>query len=142
MCAASLHADIYIYIYIYLQIPETSDGFLRMNSDEFSTDEDELWRNVIAIEPDNRNWSHKTEDASRTVTIHRRQFTLFLHETSTSHCIQGKTAEPGMCAHWKFPKRLSPEALWLAYYIILSRPRGFKDLVGYGVPDRGILEGV
>ena len=52
-----------------------------------------------------------------------------------------KTAETGVCAHWKLPKRLGPEALWLAHYVILSRPRNLKDLASYGVPDRSLLEG-
>ena len=128
-----MYIYIYIYIYLYLKIPGSGQSFLRTNSDNIRTDEDELWTDVIAIEPDTRNWTHKTQDGSRKVTIKRRQFPLLLHKTSTLHGIQGKTAEPGMCAHWSFPKHLSAEALWLAHYVILSRPRSLKDLVSYGL---------
>ena len=126
--------------YIYLKVPGTNDNFLRHGNNHASTAEDEQWNNVIAIEPDKRNWQHKREDIDRMVTISRKQFPLLVHKCSTLHGIQGKTAEPGIAAHWKFPKRLSPEARWLAHYVILSRPRNLKDLVSYGVPDRSILE--
>ena len=59
---------------------------------------------------------------------------------STLHGIQGKTADPGLAAHWKFPKNLSPEALWLAHYVILSRPRSLANLLSFGLPSRKILE--
>ena len=41
---------------------------------------------------------------------------------------------------WKFPKNLSPEALWLAHYVILSRPRSLANLLSFGLPSRKILE--
>ena len=115
-----------------MKIPGSGHSFLRTNNDNIRTDEDELWTDVIAIEPDTRNWTHQTQDDSRKVTIKRRQFPLLLHKTSTLHGTQGKNAEPGVCAHWSFPKHLSAEALWLAHYVILSRPRSLKDPVSYG----------
>ena len=124
-----------------MKIPGSGHSFLRTNHDNIHTNEDELWTDVIAIEPDTRNWTHKTQDGSRKVTIKRRQFPLLLHKTSTLQGIQGKIAEPGMCAHWSFPTHLSAEALWLAHYVILSRQRSLKDLVSYGLPDRSVLEG-
>ena len=39
------------------------------------------------------------------VYVSRRQIPLLPDEISTLHGIQGKTADPGMCAHWKFPKK-------------------------------------
>ena len=83
---------------------------------------------------------HKREDDARVVTISRKQFPLLVNKSSTLHGIQGKTAEPGIAAHWKLPKRLSPEARWLAHYVILSRPRNLKNIISYGVPERSILE--
>ena len=59
---------------------------------------------------------------------------------STLHGIQCKTADPGLAAHWKFPKNLSPEALWLTHYVILSRPRSLANLLSFGLPSRKILE--
>ena len=55
--------------------------------------------------------------------------------------MQGKTADPGFIAHWKFPKRLPKESIWLAYYVSLSRPRSFSRLLCHGSPDRDIIEG-
>ena len=52
-----------------------------------------------------------------------------------------QTADPGFIAHWSFPARLSKESVWLAYYVSLSRPRSFKNLLSHGLPDRNIIEG-
>ena len=54
--------------------------------------------------------------------------------------MQGKTAEPGFIAHWKFPKGLKKETIWLAYYVSLSRPRSLSRLLSHGMPDRSIIE--
>ena len=59
----------------------------------------------------------------------------------TLHGVQGKTADPGFIAHWTFPPGLSVENKWLAYYVSLSRPRGFSRLLSHGLPDRDIIEG-
>ena len=59
---------------------------------------------------------------------------------STLHGKEGKTDDPGSAAHWKFPKNLSPEALWLAHHVILSRPRTLANLVSFGLPSRKIFE--
>ena len=74
------------------------------------------------------------------VAVTRRQIPLLPDKISTLHGVQGKTADPGLAAHWKFPKNLSPEALWLAHYVILSRPRSFANLLSFGLPSRKILE--
>ena len=44
-------------------------------------------------------------------------------------------------AHWKFPKGLKRESIWLAYYVSLSRPRSLSRLLSHGLPDRSIIEG-
>ena len=60
---------------------------------------------------------------------------------STLHGLQGKTIEPGLIAHWKFPPRLSRDSLWLARYVILSRVRRLSALLSFGLPQRSVLEG-
>ena len=58
----------------------------------------------------------------------------------TLHGVQGKTADPGFIVHWTFPPGLKKESLWLAYYVSLSRPRSFGQLLSHGLPDRSIIE--
>ena len=120
---------------LYLEIPDTADGFLKSDN----PDAPQLGANVIAIEPDSRTWTHRTEDGLK-VAVTRRQIPLLPDKISTLHGIQGKTADPGLAAHWKFPKDLSPEALWLAHYVILSRRRSLANLLSFGLPSRKILE--
>ena len=55
--------------------------------------------------------------------------------------MQGKTADPGLIAHWTFPAGLSAQSIWLAYYVILSRPTGLGNLLSFGLPTRDIIEG-
>ena len=119
----------------YFQIPSADDGFL-LSPDVHAP---QLNAKVIAIEPERRTWTHKTEDGIK-VEVSRRQIPLLPDKISTLHGIQGKTADPGMCAHWKFPTNLSPEALWLTHYVILSRPRSLSNLVSFGLPSRKVLE--
>jgi len=125
----------YMPKWLYLEIPDTADGFLKSDN----ADAPQLGPNVIAIEPDSRTWTHRTEDGLK-VAVTRTQIPLLPDKISTLHGIQGKTADPGLAAHWKFPKNLSPEALWLAHYVILSRPRTLANLLSFGLPSRKILE--
>ena len=125
----------YMPKWLYVEIPDTADGFLKSDN----ADAPQLGTNVIAIEPDTRTWTHRTEDGLK-VAVTRRQIPLLPDKISTLHGVQGKTAEPGLAAHWKFPKNLSPEALWLAHYVILSRPRSLANLLSFGLPSRKILE--
>ena len=125
----------YMPKWLYLEIPDTADGFLKSDN----ADAPQLGPNVIAIEPDSRTWTHRTEDGLK-VAVTRTQIPLLPDKISTLHGIQGKTADPGLAAHWKFPKNLSPEALWLAHYVILSRPRSLANLLSFGLPSRKILE--
>ena len=120
---------------LYLEIPETADALLWSEN----VHAPQLGTNVIAVEPDSRTWMHRTEDGLK-VAVTRRQIPLLPDKISTLHGIQGKTADPGLAAHWKFPKNLSPEALWLAHYVILSRPRSLANLLSFGLPSRKILE--
>jgi hypothetical protein len=125
----------YMPKWLYLEIKDTADGFLKSDN----ADAPQLGRNVIAIEPDSRTWIHHTEDGLN-IAVTRTQIPLLPDKISTLHDIQGKTADPGFAAHWKFPKNLSPEALWLAHYVILSRPRSLANLLSFGLPSRKILE--
>jgi hypothetical protein len=125
----------YMPKWLYLEIKDTADGFLKSDN----ADAPQLGQNVIAIEPDSRTWMHRTEDGLK-ISVTRTQIPLLPDKISTLHGIQGKTADPGLAAHWKFPKNLSPEALWLAHYVILSRPRSFANLLSFGLPSRKILE--
>ena len=52
----------------------------------------------------------------------------------------GKTADPGIIAHWTFPTGLSNKSIWLAYYVTLSRPRSFSKLLSHGLPSKDIIE--
>ena len=54
---------------------------------------------------------------------------------------RAEAAEPGLIAHWTFPKGLSEQSIWLGHYVILSRPVGFSYLLSHGLPDRKIIEG-
>ena len=71
----------------------------------------------------------------------RTQVPLLPQKQCTLHAVQGKTAEPGFIAHWKFPKGLKRDSIWLAYYVSLSRPRSLSKLLSHGTPDRSIIEG-
>ena len=39
------------------------------------------------------------------------------------------------------PTSLSKQSMWLAYYVILSRPTSLRNLLSFGLPDRKIIEG-
>ena len=66
---------------------------------------------------------------------------LLAQKQCTLHGVHGKTAEPGLIAHWTFPSGLSRKSIWLAYYQILSRPTSLKHLLSFGLPRRDIIEG-
>ena len=112
-----------------------ADGFLKSDN----VDAPQLGPNVIAIEPDSRTWTRCAEDGLK-VAVAWTQIPLLPDKISMLHGVQGKTADPGLAAHWKFPKNLSPAALWLAHYVILSRPRSLANLLSFGLPSRKILE--
>ena len=65
---------------------------------------------------------------------------LLPRKQCTLHGVQGKTADPGFIVHWTFPPGLSKESKWLAYYVSLSRPRSFMQLLSHGLPERDVIE--
>ena len=97
-------------------------------------------RGVLAVQPTPRQWHYKGQSMDNAVSVSRTQCPLLPARQCTLHGVQGKTAEPGFIAHWKFPKRLKKESIWLAYYVSLSRPRRLSCLLSHGLPDREIIE--
>ena len=95
---------------------------------------------TLAVQPVVRPWKFKTKAMDSAVSVSRTQCPLLPQKQCTLHGVQGKTADPGFISHWKFPKSLSKESIWLAYYVSLSRPRGFSRLLSHGLPDRKIIE--
>ena len=95
-----------------------------------------------------RSWSvdrrHVKEQLSSVVRIklglRMHGVTVLLRKQGTLHGVQGKTADPGFIVHWTFPPGLKKESTWLAYYVSLSRPRSFGQLLSHGLPDRSIIE--
>ena len=105
------------------------------------------FRGILAIEPVARTWRWAPDrtpppgERSFSVPVKRTQMPLLPAKQSTLHGLQGKTIEPGLIAHWKFPRRLSRDSLWLARYVILSRVRRLSALLSFGLPQRSVLEG-
>ena len=96
---------------------------------------------ILAVQPITRPWKFKMKGTDNAVSVSRTQCPLLPQKQCTLHGVQGKTADPGFIAHWKFPKVLSKESIWLAYYVSLSRPRSFSRMLSHGLPDRKIIEG-
>ena len=65
---------------------------------------------------------------------------LLPRKRCTLHGVQGKTADPGFIVHWTFPPGLSKESKCLAYYVSLSRPHSFMQLLSHGLPKRDVIE--
>ena len=95
---------------------------------------------VLAIKPQARSWNFTPATSKTSVRISRMQVPLLPRKQCTLHGVQGKTADPGFIVHWSYPPRLSKESKWLAYYVSLSRPRSFKQLLSHGLPERQIIE--
>ena len=147
--AASIEAEgvallQYLPLCIYVRFDDSEDVFL--NLDEAPTSDLDL-RGVLAIEPVTRKWRWRPPrtfleaDTRISVGVQRTQAPLLPAKQGTLHGLQGKTCEPGLIAHWKFPNRLSRDSLWLAHYVILSRVRRLQDLISFGLPQRAVLEG-
>ena len=95
---------------------------------------------ILAVQPTTRQWMFKGKGMQGAVSVSRTQCPLLPQKQCTLHGVQGKTADPGFIAHWKSPKGLKRESIWLAYYVSLSRPRSLSRLLSHGMPDRSIIE--
>ena len=102
-------------ICIYVLFDDSEDSFL----DGFGTTragdvaqlagKPERMKGVLAIEPVARTWRWAPDrkpppgEQSFSVPVKRTQVPLLPAKQSTLHGLQGKTTEPGLIAHWKFP---------------------------------------
>ena len=120
---------------IYVRLQNCKDRFLATNAGAADL------QGVLAVQPVSRSWRYKSKTMQEAVTVSRTQCPLLPRKQCTLHGVQGKTADPGFIAHWTFPVGLSNDSRWLAYYVSLSRPRGFSRLLSHGLPDRDIIEG-
>ena len=77
------------------------------------------------------------------VKVKRRQLPLVSQMASTLHVLQGCTCYPGLIFHWKFPRRLGSDMVWLAIYVAISRVRKLANLRSVGIDNkiRRIIEG-
>jgi hypothetical protein len=121
---------------IYVRVVGCTESFLRPTA---SAAQD--LTGVLAVQPVTRQWRFKGKGMAHAVSVSRTQCPLLPQKQCTLHGVQGKTADPGFIAHWKFPKCLKKDSVWLAYYVSLSRPRGFSRLLSHSLPDRAIIEG-
>ena len=118
---------------IYVRLQNCQDLFLASANAEL--------QGVFAVQPVTRSWHYKGNTMEAAVAVSRTQCPLLPRKQCTLHGVQGKTADPGFIAHWTFPAGLSLKSTWLAYYVTLSRPRGFSRFLSHGLPDRDIIEG-
>ena len=125
---------------IYVKVVNATENFLG-REDVGASELGEDVAGVIAVEPTPRSWRFVSDNYARPLLVRRLQIPLLPRKQSTLRGVQGRTTEPGLVASWRFPKRLSQESLWLAHYVILSRPRRLSSLLSHGLPDRGVLEG-
>ena len=120
---------------IYVRVQDCCDMFLESGGRAKDL------KGIIAVQPVTRKWRFKTKAIPNGTSVDRTQVPLLPQKQCTLHGVQGKTADPGFIAHWKFPKGLKKESVWLAYYVSLSRPRSIQRLLSHGQPDRAIIEG-
>ena len=125
---------------IYVRVRNCTDFFLTTSANASQLGIVNL-QGIIAVLPVSRQWKFQTKTMTDALSVVRTQCPLLPQKQCTLHGIQSKTADPGFIAHWKFPKGLSKESVWLAYYVSLSRPRSLSRLLGHGVPDRNVIEG-
>ena len=76
------------------------------------------------------------------IKVKRKQLPLTCKTASTLHVLQGCTCDPGLIFHWKFPRRLTKDMVWLATYVAISRVRKLANLRSVGLTRkiRGIIE--
>jgi hypothetical protein len=125
---------------IYVRVRGCRDVFLAPSAGDAPPGIPDL-AGVLAVTPATRPWRFKPRGTDSAVSVSRTQCPLLPQKQCTLHGVQGKTADPGLIAHWKFPKGLARESVWLAVYVSLSRPRGFTRLLSHGLPDRKVIEG-
>jgi len=125
---------------IYVRVCDCTDVFLAPSAGASQPGCFDL-RGVLAVQTVTKPWKYKSKAMQHDVSVTRRQFPLLPKKQCTLHGVQGQTAEPGIIAHWSFPKGLSKESVWLAYYVTLSRPRSLATLLCHSMPDRGMIEG-
>ena len=125
---------------IYVRVQGCTEFFLGPSAGAAQLAATDL-RGLLAVQPVPRPWKFKGKGMQSAAPVSRTQCPLLPQKQCTLHGVQGKTADPGFIAHWKFPKGLKKESMWLAYYVSLSRPRGFSRLPSHSLPDRSIIEG-
>ena len=125
---------------IYVRLQNCKTSFLAPPAGACEASDAHL-QGLFAVEPRARSWRYKRSKDDPPVAVSRTQLPLLPRKQCTLHGVQGKTAEPGLIAHWTFPVGLSKQSIWLAYYVILSRPTGLANLLSFGLPNRDIIEG-
>ena len=125
---------------IYVRLENCKQVFLASDAGPRQPGNEDL-QGVLAVQPIPRTWSYKSHTMEAAVSVSRTQCPLLPRKQCTLHGVQGKTTDPGIIVHWTFPVNLSKESRWLAYYVSLSRPRGFSRLLSHGLPDRDVIEG-
>ena len=125
---------------VYVRIKGSKDLFLQGNAAGALQPADLDLRGVVAIKPKPRSWKFTPAACKNAVQITRTQIPLLPQKQCTLHGVQGKTADPGFIVHWTFPPALIKESKWLAYYVSLSRPRSFSQLLSHGLPERDVIE--
>ena len=124
-----------------MRISGSKDFFLQGEASGVAQPSGIDMRGVLAIKPVARSWKFTPATSKSGVQVSRTQVPLLPRKQCTLHGVQGKTADPGFIVHWTFPPSLSKESKWLAYYVSLSRPRSFSNLLSHGLPEREIIEG-
>ena len=94
--------------------------------------------NVVAVTPYTsiRPWCLDVklgESHEARVKVRRTQFPLTCVKASTLHVLQGSTCDPGLIFHWKFPRRLDRDLVWLAAYVAISRVRKLEKIRSIGI---------
>ena len=126
---------------IYVRIPGSSDSFLQAGSTgDAQTGAGDNLTGVLAIKPQARPWNFTPATCKTSVKFSRTQVPLLPRKQCTLHGVQGKTADPGFIVHWTFSPGLKKVSKWLAYYVSLSRPRSFRQLLSHGLPEREVIE--
>ena len=130
----------YMPICIYVRIPGSTDSFLQAGTTGAAQPSAMDLTGVLAIKPQARSWNFTPATSKTSVKTSRTQVPLLPRKQCTLHGVQGKTADPGFIVHWTFPPGLSKESKWLAYYVSLSRPCSFGQLLSHGLPEREVIE--